>query len=109
MPINQIETITYANQNTNVASVKRAEVDTRVEQQKYLAVEASVKAENGIDELNELSEDKPIDEKKEHQRQNSEESSGEKEVEIKLKLKKNVKDGKKEELDTTYHILNIKV
>jgi hypothetical protein len=99
----------YANQNTNVASTKRAEVDTRIQKQAYALVEESLKAKEGISEIDDLSEDKPIDENREHERERAEEESGEKEKEIKIDLKKNSKEKKQEELDTTYHILNIKV
>ncbi|RUM66363.1 MAG: hypothetical protein DSZ06_03280 [Sulfurospirillum sp.] len=109
MPISPIDAINYANQNTNVAATKKGEYDIRVEKQSFIAVQESLKKDINIEDVNEISEDKPIDEEREHERNEAEEQSGEKEVEIKLKLKKSTIKEKQEDTDTTFHILNIKV
>jgi len=109
MPITPIDAINYANQNTNVASIKKGEYDSRVQGQSYAALQESIKKDILIEDINQISEDKPIEEQREHEREEAEAQSGEKELEIGLKLKKATDEEKKEELDTTYHILNIKV
>jgi len=109
MPITLLEAITYANQNNSIASIKKGEYDNRVQKQSFAAIEESLKKDILVEDIDELSEDKPIDEQREHEREEAEEQSGEKEVEIRLELKKATNKDKKEELDTTFHILNIKV
>jgi hypothetical protein len=109
MPITPIDSITYANQNMNVASTKQNEHQNRIEKQAYAAVEELAKKENTVSDINELTEDKAIDPEKEHNKEQAEKESGEKNKEIKQELNKNDKKEVKEEFDTTYHILNIKV
>jgi len=109
MPITPIDSITYANQNMNVAATKQNEHTNRVEKQAYATVEELAKKETQVVEINELEDDKAIDPDKEHEREQAEKESGEKNKEIKLELNKKLKKEKKEEFDTTYHILNIKV
>ncbi len=111
MPITPLEAITFANQNMQVAASKQNDYRNRIESQKYAAVEASVKANGEIEELNELKDDQKVASEREHQREKSEEETGEKAKETQIKQALNNKDKRedKEEFDAPYRILDIKV
>jgi hypothetical protein len=109
MPINQIEAIAYANQNTQVAATKQSDHRNRIQKQDYEAVIRSTQKESEVDEVGAAAEDQKIEDNREHNREQAEKETKEKEVEIKLELKKKDKEEIKEDSELPYRILDIKV
>jgi hypothetical protein len=108
MPLTPIESIAYANQNMNVVATKQNDHQTRINKQAYAAVEESLKKDNTISEINELTEDKAIDEQQEHNREQAEKENSQKDKNPKEKIEKKLKADLKDDFENPLHILDIK-
>ncbi len=108
MPITPLDAITFANQNMQVVASKQNDYRNRLEQQKYAAVERLTKGEMGVAGVGELKDDQKIDAQREHNKEQAQEEADAKAKDKKALNKKN-KPEVKEELDTPYRILDIKV
>lgn len=115
MAINQIDALTYANQNMHVVASKQNDYRNRIESQAYALVAKIAKKEKQIEEMESLAEGKGIDANREHNREVSEEESGEKSKETifrySKKQKESIEDKLKDEINlkNPYRILDIKV
>ncbi len=109
MPITPLDAITFANQNMQVAASKQNDYRNRIESQKYAVVAIMVEKETEVSGVDDLSEDQKIDAEKEHQRERSEEETGEKSKETQRIEPKKPKVEVKDEKVSTTHILDIKV
>ena len=108
MPLTPIESIAYANQNMNIAATKQNDYQTRINKQAYTAVEESLKKDNPINEINELTEDKAIDAQEEHNREQAEKENSKKDKNPKDTMDKNSKIDTQDEFENPLHILDIK-
>ena len=107
MAINPLEkNMLFINQNMQVVASKQLDFQARVEFQNFVAAATANNKEKEIEDLADINEDVMIKEDLEHYRQNSEQSSGEKEAEEKAVIK-NAKKNKKDDLDNQYHLLDI--
>jgi hypothetical protein len=111
MPITPLESIMYVNQNMQVAASKQTDYQNRVEFQNFIAAARVNEKPSAIADIDDVMEAEAIDPEKEHQREESEEQTGEKEVEVLKPYKKGRKTTTAEELfdSLPYHILDIRV
>ncbi len=111
MPITPLEGIVYANQNMQVPAAKQTDYQGRVEFQNVIAAARTNEKPNVIEDPGDIVNADPIDPDKEHQREEAEEQTGEKEVEILKRYKKMQSRHGVEELyeSLPYHILDIRV
>jgi len=107
--ISPIEGITYVNQNMQVAATKQLDFQARVDFQNLVAASLANEKGNVIEELNDVEEEAAINPDREHQREQGEETSGEKETEEKAVVNMAKKAKKNEEDDGLPHILDIRV
>jgi hypothetical protein len=110
MPISQIGSVIYANQNMQIAATKQLDFQARVDFQNLVAGALANDKEKAIEETRELEEDAAINPDREHNRQQGEETTGEKEQEEKAVInvaKKNRSSN--DEDDGLPHILDIRV
>ncbi len=108
MAISPIENIIFINQNMQVAATKQLDFQSRVDFQNLVAAASVNDKEKEIEDIADLNEDVMIKEDLEHYRQNSEQSSGEKEQEEKAVIKnakKNKKSGSNSNSES--HLLDI--
>ena len=107
MAISPIENIIFVNQNMQVAATKQLDFQSRVDFQNLVAAATVNDKEKEIEDIADLNEDVMIKEDLEHYRQNSEQSSREKEAEENAVIE-NAKKNKKNKDDTSNsHLLDI--
>ncbi len=104
MAITQLHGILFANQNMQIAASKQIDLQGRVDFQNVAAAAAANEKQREIDETRPTEEGKGIDSDREHNKERSDEEMGEKKEETKIKFE----DKKKEEHQSTSHILDIK-
>jgi lysyl-tRNA synthetase class II len=111
MPITPLEGIMYANQNMHVPASKQTDHQNRVEFQNVIAAARINEKPSVIEDVDDLLEKKAIDPEQEHQREEAEEQTGEKEIEVLKRYKKVSPGSNVEELfeSLPYHILDIRV
>ena len=108
MAISALGNIIFVNQNMQVAATKQLDFQGRVDFQNLVAAATVNDKEKEIEDLADLNEDVMIKEDLEHQRQNSDTSSGEKEEEEKAVINM-AKKNKTDEDDGLPHLLDIRV
>ncbi len=105
MAITQLHGILFANQNMQIAASKQIDLQGRVDFQNIAAAAAANDKQKQIEETRATEEGKGINPDREHNRERSDEETGEKETQTKRKYNK-----KPEEEDHHgSHILDIKV
>ncbi len=111
MPITPLEGIMYVNQNMQVPASKQTDFQNRVEFQNIIAAARINEKPSAIEDIDDLVETEQIDPEKEHQREEAEEQTGEKEAEILKRYRKIHNNSGVEELfeSLPYHILDIRV
>jgi len=113
MPITPLDGIMYANQNMQVPASKQTDHQNRVEFQNLVAAVRVNEKPSTVQDVGDLVETEPVDPEKEHQREEAEEESGEKEEEVFKRYEKMRKraGATEEELfeSLPYHILDIRV
>ena len=110
MPISPIGSIIYANQNTQVAATKQTDFQSRVDFQNMIAAKMLNEKDTVIEDLDDIDEKVAVNPDKEHQREQSDETTGEKEMEQKAVLKTIKKTPHHEEDEELGgHILDIRV
>ncbi len=109
MAISGIENMIFVNQNMQIAASKQLDFQGRVDFQNLVAAASTNNKEKEIEDLVDLNEDVMIKEDLEHYRQNSDESSGEKEQEEKAVINMAKKNKNDEDDNTLPHILDIRV
>jgi len=109
MPISAIEQITLVNQNLSAASVPQINFLNRIELQNIAAAAAINEKEEEIEDLNdiEVNQGMRIDPDLDHEKENKDQSSEEKEIETIKSIRKKVE--KEKEFKSPYHFLDIKV
>ena len=109
MAINPLGNIIYINQNMQVAASKQLDFQGRVEFQNLVAAATANNKEKEVEDLADLNEDVMIKEDLEHYRENSEQSSGEKEAEEKAVINNAKKNKKEDKRGSSLHLLDILV
>jgi hypothetical protein len=111
MPISPLESIMYVNQNMQVPAAKQTDYQNRVDFQNVIAAARVNEKPSTVADVGDLVETEAIDPEKEHQREEAEEQTGEKEEETLNRYKKMQKRVSEEELfeSLPYHILDIRV
>ncbi len=109
MPISPIGSIIYANQNMQIAATKQLDFQARVDFQNLVAGALANEKEREIEEPRDVEEDGAINPDKEHNRQEYEETSGEKEEEEKAVINQAKKAKKNDEDDGLPHLLDIRI
>ena len=109
MPISAIEQITLINQNLPAAAVSQINFLNRIEMQNIAAAVAINEKEEEVEDLNDVETDQgmKIDPNLDHEKENKEETAGEKEIETIKSIRKKPK--KKKEFESPYHLLDIKI
>ena len=107
MALNPLGNIIYINQNMQVAAAKQLDFQGRVEFQNLVAAAAANNKEEEIEDIMDINEDIMIKEDLEHYRENSDQTTGEKETEEKA-IEKNAKKNKKSnQIGEEPHLLDI--
>jgi len=114
MPISPIGGMIYANQNMHVAAAKQLDHQGRIDFQNLVAASLTNDKIREVQETRALEEDQALDSEKEHNKNKSDENSGEKSTEEKDVLQANKKNkalaGENKEIDDGIpHILDIRV
>jgi len=106
MGITPIGGVIYANQNMQIPASKQIDFQNKTDLQNVMAAEVLNEKEKEIEEVRPAEESYKIDPKNEHEKEKSDEESGEKEEEAKFtdKMEKNRKNRK-----NSTHLLDIKV
>jgi len=106
--ISPVEGIIYANQNMQIAATKQLDFQARVDFQNLVAASLVNEKEKAVEETRELEEESAINPDQEHQKEQGEELTGEKEKEKELmNLAKKDTDENKD--DGLPHLLDIRV
>ncbi len=110
MPITPLDAITYANQNMQVAASKQTDYRGRVDFQNVIAAARINEKTNMVEDVDDLIESVEVDPEKEHNRERTEEETGEKEQETLAHYKNIRKKASEDELyeSLPYHILDIR-
>ena len=110
MPITPLDAITYANQNMQVAASKQTDYRGRVDFQNVIAAARINEKTNMVEDVDDLIESVEVDSEKEHNRERTEEETGEKEQETLAHYKNIRKKASEDELyeSLPYHILDIR-
>ncbi len=110
MPITPLDAITYANQNMQVAASKQTDYRGRVDFQNIIAAARINEKTNMVEDVDDLIESVEVDPEKEHNRERTEEETGEKEQETLAHYKNIRKKASEDELyeSLPYHILDIR-
>ncbi len=110
MPITPLDAITYANQNMQVAASKQTDYRGRVDFQNVIAAARINEKTNMVEDVDDLIESVEVDPEKEHNREQTEEETGEKEQETLAHYKNIRKKASEDELyeSLPYHILDIR-
>jgi len=107
--ISPIESMIYANQNMQIAATKQLDFQARVDFQNLVAASLANEKEKAIEETRDIEEDAAINPDREHQREQGEETTGEKETEEKAVVNMAKKAKKNDEDDGIPHLLDIRV
>ena len=106
MAITQLDGITFANQNMQVAASRQIDLQGRIDFQNIAAAAAANAALKEVGETRPTEEGKGIDPDREHNKEQAEEQAGAKQEETKIKFDTTKKE---EELSLeTTHLLDIK-
>ncbi len=111
MPVTPLENIVLINQNMQVPAAKQTDYQNRVEFQNFIAAVQANEKPATVADIDDLVESEAIDPEKEHQREEAEEETGEKEVETQKRYQNRGRTTTPEELyeSLPYHILDIRV
>ncbi len=111
MPVTPLENIVLINQNMQVPAAKQTDHQNRVEFQNLIAAVQANEKPATVTDIDDVADSKAIDPEKEHQREEAEEETGEKEAETQRRYKNRRRTATPEELyeSLPYHILDIRV
>ncbi|NPA74100.1 MAG: hypothetical protein GXO12_05250 [Epsilonproteobacteria bacterium] len=105
MALTPVEGAIYVNQNMQIAASKQIDLKNRIDLQNSASAQIVNDKEKEVEEVRPAEEAYKIDPEKDHERDKSDQSTGEKEEESKLKKQMQEKEEQKDKP----HLLDIKV